>query len=206
SADAIHGDKSQAARKKALSKFKDGRADILVATDVAARGIDIKSLGLVVNYELPMEAEAYVHRIGRTARAGATGMAVSFCSEDEFGLLKDITKLIQQEIPVFSDHDLHSQELEEGFTEFLNRRRPSGKRTGPRGRNHRQRRGGPRNGESRDHNEGSHTEGTRRGPARKRSFQKGPNTKSDRPFKRTSKPAAKKRRNFSGPRKKPASQ
>ncbi|MGB0371151.1 MAG: DEAD/DEAH box helicase [Opitutales bacterium] len=224
SADAIHGDKSQAARKKALSKFTDGRCDILVATDVAARGIDIKSLGLVVNYELPMEAEAYVHRIGRTARAGATGMAVSFCGEDEFGLLKDITKLIEQEIPVFDEHEFHSEELQEGFSEFLIRRRPGGKRGGPRGRNPRQRRSGPRNGEKRDfkprgegsrdggprgprsRDEGPREEGARRGPPRKRSFQKGPADRSDRPFKRAGKPAGKQRRNFSGPRsRKPAS-
>ena len=118
-ADAIHGDKSQASRKKALSKFQDGRLDILVATDVAARGIDVKSLGMVINYEIPMEAEAYIHRIGRTARAGQTGMAVSFCGEDELFLLKDVTKLIQQDIPVFTEHEFHSVEVEEAFEAAL---------------------------------------------------------------------------------------
>ena len=118
-ADAIHGDKSQAARKKALSKFQDGRVDILVATDVAARGIDVKSLGMVINYEIPMEADSYVHRIGRTARAGQTGVAVSFCGEDELYLLKDIMKLIQQDIPVFNEHEFHSEEIEDAFQAAL---------------------------------------------------------------------------------------
>ena len=145
-ADAIHGDKSQAARKKALSKFKEGRADILVATDVAARGIDVKSLGMVINYEIPNEAEAYVHRIGRTARAGATGVAVSFCGEDEINLLRDIKVLIDQDIPVFREHDVHSEEIEERYIEFLERRGRGGKRSGGQQRRRPARKGGPRGG------------------------------------------------------------
>ena len=81
--DAIHGNKSQAQREKALDRFKKGLTPVLVATDVAARGVDVKDVGLVINFDLPNEPEAYVHRIGRTARAGAEGRAVSFCSEEE---------------------------------------------------------------------------------------------------------------------------
>ncbi len=98
---AIHGDKSQAQRERALQAFKDGRVRALVATDIAARGIDIDSVTHVVNFELPFVAEAYVHRIGRTARAGASGVAVSFCADDERNLLKDIQRLTRQTIPTF---------------------------------------------------------------------------------------------------------
>ena len=98
---AIHGDKSQAQRERALQAFKDGRVRALVATDIAARGIDIDSVTHVVNFELPFVAEAYVHRIGRTARAGASGIAVSFCADDERNLLKDIQRLTRQTIPTF---------------------------------------------------------------------------------------------------------
>ena len=95
---AIHGNKSQAARQKALNEFKSGKARILVATDVAARGLDIPDLPLVVNHDLPMVAEDYVHRIGRTGRNGATGEALSLVSPDEGGLLRQIQKLLGQEI------------------------------------------------------------------------------------------------------------
>ncbi len=96
---AIHGNKSQAARTKALAKFKDGSLQVLVATDIAARGIDIEDLPNVVNYELPHVSEDYVHRIGRTGRAGATGQAVSLVNVDEVKLLKGIEKLIGKNIP-----------------------------------------------------------------------------------------------------------
>src|SRR5690606_4679461 len=96
---AIHGNKSQAARVRALSEFKEGRICALVATEVAARGLDIKELPHVVNYELPNVPEDYVHRIGRTARAGATGHAVSLVSPDEAGLLRDIERLLKRTIP-----------------------------------------------------------------------------------------------------------
>jgi len=95
---AIHGDKSQAARQAALASFKNGRTRIVVATDLASRGLDIKELPLVVNYDLPNEAEVYVHRIGRTGRAGATGTAVSFCSRDELPYLGSIERLTQRRI------------------------------------------------------------------------------------------------------------
>jgi len=101
---AIHGNKSQGARTRALDDFRSGRTRVLVATDIAARGIDVKGVAMVVNFDLPNEPEAYVHRIGRTARAGADGLAVSFCSPDEREYLRDIQRLIRQDIEVDRDH------------------------------------------------------------------------------------------------------
>jgi ATP-dependent RNA helicase RhlE len=97
---AIHGDKSQAARLEALDDFKQAKVQVMVATDVAARGLDIEELPLVVNYEMPYVPEDYIHRIGRTARAGATGEAVSLCSPDEEKLLTEIERLLKRSIPV----------------------------------------------------------------------------------------------------------
>jgi ATP-dependent RNA helicase RhlE len=97
---AIHGNKSQGARERALDGFKNGDIPVLIATDIAARGIDVDGITHVVNYDLPNVPEQYVHRIGRTARAGAGGRAIAFCDEDERGLLKDIEKVIRQRIPV----------------------------------------------------------------------------------------------------------
>ncbi|RXG29092.1 DEAD/DEAH box helicase [Leeuwenhoekiella marinoflava] len=101
---AIHGNKSQAARQKALSAFKDGKTQVLVATDIAARGIDVSELELVIQYDLPNVPETYVHRIGRTGRAKASGIALSFCAQDERPYLKDIEKLIKQKIHVIAEH------------------------------------------------------------------------------------------------------
>ncbi|MGD9791327.1 MAG: DEAD/DEAH box helicase [Phycisphaerales bacterium] len=98
-ADSIHGNKSQSQRQRALDAFRGGRARVLVATDVAARGLDVDGISHVFNYNLPMEPEAYVHRIGRTGRAGATGHAISFCSGDERGLLRAIERLGGKPIP-----------------------------------------------------------------------------------------------------------
>ena len=103
-AEAIHGNKSQNARQLALGNFKNGDTKVLVATDIAARGIDVSQLELVVNYDLPNIPETYVHRIGRTGRASASGNSISFCDVDEKPYLKDIQKLIRQEIPVVTDH------------------------------------------------------------------------------------------------------
>ena len=108
---AIHGNKSQSARTKALAEFKDGSLQVLVATDIAARGIDIDQLPHVVNYDLPNIPEDYVHRIGRTGRAGATGEAVSLVCVDEHQMLKDIEKLIKQTLP---------REVIEGFEPDMN--------------------------------------------------------------------------------------
>lgn len=101
---AIHGNKSQNERVKALKQFKDGTISMLVATDVASRGIDVEKLGYVINYDIPEQAESYVHRIGRTGRAGETGTAVSFCSHDEMSYLRDIHKLIKKTIDVTENH------------------------------------------------------------------------------------------------------
>jgi ATP-dependent RNA helicase RhlE len=99
-ADAIHGNKSQSARQNALTNFKTGKLKVLVATDIAARGIDVDALEHVINFDLPDVAETYVHRIGRTGRAGANGIAISFCDgKEEMGNLKSINKLIGLKIP-----------------------------------------------------------------------------------------------------------
>jgi ATP-dependent RNA helicase RhlE len=107
---AIHGNKSQSARLKALDGFKKGRFHVLVATDVAARGIDVEDITHVINYDLPVEAETYVHRIGRTARAGATGDAISFCSAEERSYLKDIERLLGKSVPSEMEHAYHCDE------------------------------------------------------------------------------------------------
>jgi ATP-dependent RNA helicase RhlE len=103
-AEAIHGNKSQNARQRALNNFKSGETRVLVATDIAARGIDIDLLSHVINFELPEVPETYVHRIGRTGRAGASGIAISFCDAEELGDLKSIEKLIGFKIPVVENH------------------------------------------------------------------------------------------------------
>jgi ATP-dependent RNA helicase RhlE len=103
-ADAIHGNKSQNNRQRALSNFKDKTIRVLVATDIAARGIDVEEMEMVINYEIPNVSETYVHRIGRTGRAGNKGTAVSFCDFEEKAFLKDIEKLIHQSIPVVEGH------------------------------------------------------------------------------------------------------
>jgi ATP-dependent RNA helicase RhlE len=106
---AIHGNKSQGARTEALASFKDGRIRVLVATDIAARGLDVDGISHVINYDLPVEPEVYIHRIGRTARAGAGGDAVSFCSAGERDFLRSIEKLIHVVVPVDSKHNFHSE-------------------------------------------------------------------------------------------------
>lgn len=103
-AQAIHGNKSQNARQLALSNFKEKKIRVLVATDIAARGIDVDDLSLVINFDLPDVPETYVHRIGRTGRAGAEGVAFSFCDQDEKECLRDIEKLMAKSIPVNEDH------------------------------------------------------------------------------------------------------
>lgn len=107
-AEAIHGNKSQPAREKSLKKFKQGKINVLVATDIASRGIDVDDLSLVINFELPNIAESYVHRIGRTGRAGKSGIAISFCNEgEERNHLRGIQKLIGREIELIEDHPFH---------------------------------------------------------------------------------------------------
>jgi ATP-dependent RNA helicase RhlE len=119
-ADAIHGNKSQAARMDALKNFRAGKVQVLVATDIASRGLDVEGITHVINYELPNEAESYVHRVGRTARAGAAGVALSFCDAGEKGYLRQIEKTINQVVNVVDDHPYHSESI-------------ASKRTGPTG-------------------------------------------------------------------------
>lgn len=107
-AQAIHGNKSQNARQLALNNFKDGITRVLVATDIAARGIDVDELCCVINYDLPEIPETYVHRIGRTGRAGHSGISISFCDDEEKRLLKDIEKLIGQNVPVLEDEEFQA--------------------------------------------------------------------------------------------------
>lgn len=111
-AQAIHGNKSQNSRQLALSNFKEKKIRVLVATDIAARGIDVEKLSHVINFDLPEVPETYVHRIGRTGRAGAEGMAISFCDEEEKDLLKHIEKTIAKSITVIKDHPYTTNSLE----------------------------------------------------------------------------------------------
>jgi ATP-dependent RNA helicase RhlE len=101
---AIHGDKAQNQRQKALEGFKAGKTRVLVATDIAARGIDIEKLSYVINYDIPNESETYVHRIGRSGRAGLSGNAISLCEPEENVFIKDIEKLIKKQIPIVNDN------------------------------------------------------------------------------------------------------
>ena len=109
---AIHGNKSQTARTKALKDFKQGRVRVLVATDVAARGLDVDDITHVINYDLPMEAETYVHRIGRTARAGAKGNALSICTAEDRAYIHDIERLLRKPVPVDFEHGFHCNDAQ----------------------------------------------------------------------------------------------
>tara|TARA_R110001599_G_scaffold64023_3_gene178566 strand:+ start:137847 stop:139190 length:1344 start_codon:yes stop_codon:yes gene_type:complete len=150
---AIHGNKSQSARTKALSEFKDGKLQVLVATDIAARGIDIDQLPHVVNYDLPNIPEDYVHRIGRTGRAGATGEAISLVCVDELGMLKDIEKLIKRKLP---------SEVIPGFEPDLNAKPQPIQRRSNDNAGRRPQQGRPSNGNSK----GNATSAKPAGPAR----------------------------------------
>ncbi len=138
-AEAIHGNKSQRARETALANFKRGKTQVLVATDIAARGIDVDDISHVVNYDLPNETESYVHRIGRTGRAGASGIALSFCAQDERDYLVNIERLIQMRIPVMDDNPYASEQGVPKPTDLSSRRRAGGskksKKRNSRGRN-----------------------------------------------------------------------
>lgn len=130
-AEAIHGNKSQNARQRALSGFKSGQIKALIATDIAARGIDIDELSHVINYELPNVPETYVHRIGRTGRAGANGVAFSLCDEEEMEYLKDIQKVIGREIPVTEDQPYHMRAAAYIFGQSTKKKGGSSKKPGP---------------------------------------------------------------------------
>ncbi len=124
-AEAIHGNKSQTARQKALGNFKDQRTRVLVATDIAARGIDVDELQYVINYEIPNIPETYVHRIGRTGRAGSDGTALSFCDAQEKAYLRDIEKLIGKNIPVMDNHEFPLTDHNPPEPEKQQHRKPS---------------------------------------------------------------------------------
>ena len=111
SSDAIHGNRSQAARQRALKDFRDGKIRALIATDIAARGIDIDSISHIINYDLPNEPESYVHRIGRTARAGADGKAVSLCCDEELVFLRNIERITRQQIAIDGSHRFHAEAI-----------------------------------------------------------------------------------------------
>lgn len=126
---AIHGNKSQMARQKALKAFKDGSLKVLIATDIAARGIDVDDLSLVINYDLPNVPETYVHRIGRTGRANASGVSLSFCMTEERPYLKDIEKLIKQKVPRLGEHPFMEEDdhVEEMHVKKPSKQRPKHK-------------------------------------------------------------------------------
>jgi ATP-dependent RNA helicase RhlE len=170
--DSIHGNKSQAARQKTLDLFKQGKIPVLVATDVAARGIDVKNITLVINFDLPMEADAYVHRIGRTARAGESGRALSFCSLEEVALLRDVEKLIKKTVPVHDDHEHHAQEIASLHSSGARVQKPKngggGQRRGGNGGG--QRRGGSGGGQRRGGSGGGRSNGPQRSASGGSSF------------------------------------
>ncbi len=155
---AIHGNKGQNARQHALNAFRNGQVKVLVATDIAARGIDVDGISHVVNFELPLEPESYVHRIGRTARAGNAGVALSLCDGDERSLLRDIEKIVRMKLPVVDDHPLSAGSAEtggDGEQISLHRAqsiRQDQERRAPRQQNGRNQSGrnGRRDGQSRD--------------------------------------------------------
>lgn len=145
----IHGNKSQGARQKALAQFKSGEAKILVATDIAARGIDVADVSHVINAELPDEPEAYVHRIGRTARAGKIGISITLCSPDERDKLKAVEKLIKRQIPVMVLEGLDLAKAAAGGQRISDEREERGGRRGRSGGRREEARGVGRRGEER---------------------------------------------------------
>lgn len=130
---AIHGNKSQGARERALGRFRDGSLQILVATDVASRGIDVSDISHVINYDLPNEPEVYVHRIGRTGRAGQGGIAIAFCDEYEGEYLRGIEKTIRKEVQVDEDHPFHSERAKSRKGEKAPKKLRQGRGEGSRG-------------------------------------------------------------------------
>ena len=173
-AEAIHGNKSQNARQRALTNFKSKETRVLVATDIAARGIDVDELTHVINFEMPNVPETYVHRIGRTGRAGANGIALSFCDEEEMDYLKDIHKLIAKTIRVIEDHPypMNNSTIVR-YQLSLQKKTGNGKKEGP--RNHRgsgkSHNGSQRSATTQSGNQraekaraGQHRSGGRRGP------------------------------------------
>jgi superfamily II DNA/RNA helicase len=149
-AEAIHGNKSQNQRERVLKDFRNGRITTLVATDIAARGIDVEGISHVINFDLPNIPESYVHRIGRTARAGADGIAISLCSHDELPFLRDIEKLIRMAIPATgtASQPRPGARPPQAHQDRNGRGHPA--KQGQR-RDNRNERGGQRNGQKRSH-------------------------------------------------------
>ena len=155
---AIHGDKSQTARQRALSEFKSGRLRALIATDIASRGIDVDDVSHVINFDLPNEPESYVHRIGRTARAGANGIALSFCSAEEVTQLRAIERIIRQSVEVHEEHSFHDDRIARQHAEPVRSGRLSvASRSQHRGRNNG--RGSRRSGDQRSRRSGGNRDG-----------------------------------------------
>jgi superfamily II DNA/RNA helicase len=181
SADAIHGNKSQNQRERVLKNFRDGRLRTLVATDIAARGIDVEGVSHVINFDIPNIAESYVHRIGRTARAGAEGIAISLCSHDELPYLRDIEKLIRMAIPATgtvqpSRAGAHQPQQREGRNGGRNggggNRSQNGRRRNGRGPQQAEGRDGQRNGQN--HGNGQKHRGQKPNSGRNRNDQSRP--------------------------------
>ena len=147
---AIHGNKSQGARERALGRFRNGTLQVLIATDVASRGIDVSDISHVINLDLPNEPEVYVHRIGRTGRAGQGGITIAFCDENEGEFLRGIEKTIRQKIPVDEDHPFHSEKAKSRKGEKAPKRRQN---RGRRGGGRRQNQGGQNRGQRRRRNQ-----------------------------------------------------
>jgi ATP-dependent RNA helicase RhlE len=170
----IHSDRSQKEREQALEGFKHGRHEVLVATDIAARGLDVDGITHVFNFDLPMEPEAYVHRIGRTARAGASGVAITFCDDEERGLLKQVEKLTKANIerkqvpadlvalpkPAGKGGPTHATTGAGSHSRGEHRRGHGGGQSGDRGGKKRGGRGGKPSGKHGGHHGGSHGGGS----------------------------------------------
>ncbi len=167
-AEAIHGNKSQNARQRALSNFKSRETRVLVATDIAARGIDVDELSHVINYELPNIPETYVHRIGRTGRAGHDGIALSFCDEEETEYLRDINKLIGKRVPVIENHpyppDFDTTKVTPAPPQRQGQGRNAGRQGGSGGRSNGSSNQGSFRRESNDNNRRTETPGNRQQP------------------------------------------
>lgn len=166
---AIHGNKSQGQRQRALQRFKDGDLRVLVATDIAARGIDVSELSHVINYDLPNVSETYVHRIGRTGRAAASGVAISFCDVEERPYLRDIEKLIQQNLSRIDEHPFHpsmsEEEREAAFADVKQKPKPNPSRSKPQKKRNG---GGNNNGGARNQGGDNSSEGSSRSGRRRR--------------------------------------
>ena len=161
-ADAIHGNKSQGARTRALKGFKTGKTPILIATDIASRGIDVDDITHVINFDMPVDAETYVHRIGRTARAGATGVAISLCDRDEYKILRSIEHRSRIKVPVADDMPDLTIDARSMAPQTADRKRPGGPRRGPGGGGGS---GGPKAGPPRRNRSRNRSQG---GPGRSR--------------------------------------